>query len=63
MSIFGRYESPVPASSTVPLTRPFNLAIPITFVIHGAPKIVRLSVDLHENFVQVPLPVEYDRIC
>ena len=29
----------------------------LTFVIHGAPKIVRLAVDLHENLVQVPLPV------
>lgn len=29
----------------------------LTFVIHGSPKIVRLAVDLHENFVQMPLPV------
>ena len=28
-----------------------------SFVIHGTPKIVRLAVDLHENFVQVPLPI------
>jgi hypothetical protein len=27
------------------------------FMIHSTPKIVRLSVDLHENFVQVPLPI------
>jgi hypothetical protein len=26
-------------------------------VIHGPPKVVRLAVNLHENFVQVPLPV------
>ena len=29
-------------------------------MIHSPPKVVRLTVDLHENFVQVPLPV---RIC
>ena len=28
-----------------------------TFMIHSTPKIVRLAVDLHENFVQVPLPI------
>jgi len=26
-------------------------------VIHGAPEVVHLAVDLHENLVQVPLPV------
>jgi len=28
-----------------------------TFMIDGAPEIVRLSVDPHKNFVQVPAPV------
>ena len=29
----------------------------LTFVINGPPEVMRLSVDLHEDFVQVPLPV------
>ena len=28
-----------------------------SFVIHGPPKIMRLAIDLHENLIQVPLPV------
>ena len=27
------------------------------FVVHSPPKIVRLTVDFHENFVQVPVPL------
>jgi hypothetical protein len=29
----------------------------LPFVIHGAPKIVRLAVDLHEHLIQVPSPI------
>jgi len=28
-----------------------------SFVIHGTPQVMRLAVDLHENLIQVPLPV------
>ncbi len=43
-----------------------SLAIPVlagedlehfAFVIHSAPEIVRLAVDLHEDFVEVPSPL------
>ena len=34
----------------------FCLTVP-TFVINGPPEVMRLSVDLHEDLVQVPLPV------
>ena len=29
----------------------------LTFVIDGAPKVVPLAVDLHENLVEMPLPM------
>jgi hypothetical protein len=29
----------------------------VPFVIHSPPKVVRLAVDLHENLIQVPLPI------
>ncbi len=29
----------------------------LPLVIHGPPKLVRLAVNLHENLVQMPLPV------
>ncbi len=29
----------------------------LAFVIHGAPQLVRLAVDLHEDLVEVPSPL------